>query len=40
LVFQVVFFLRAFPPKPCTRFSPFPCVPHALPTSFCLIWSA
>jgi hypothetical protein len=22
------------PPKPCTLFSPFPCVPHATPTSF------
>jgi hypothetical protein len=37
--FQVVYFLRAFPPKPCTLFCPPPCVPHALPTSFliCLI---
>jgi hypothetical protein len=33
-------FLRAFPPEPCTRFSPLPCVPHASPTSFSLIWSA
>jgi hypothetical protein len=26
-VFKVVFFLRAFPPKSCARFSPLPCVP-------------
>jgi hypothetical protein len=25
-----------FPPKPCTLFSPLPCVPHAPPTSFAL----
>jgi hypothetical protein len=31
LVFPVVSFLRAFPPKPCTLFSPLPCVPHARP---------
>jgi hypothetical protein len=37
---QVVFFLRAFTSKPCTRFSHLPCVPHALPTSFSLILSA
>jgi hypothetical protein len=36
LVFQVVFFLRAFPPKPCTRFSPLPCVPHT-PALFILL---
>jgi hypothetical protein len=30
------YFFRAFPPKPCTLFSPLPCVPHALPTSFAL----
>jgi hypothetical protein len=37
-VFQVVSFLRAFPPKPCTLFSPLLRVPHALPTSFtCMI---
>jgi hypothetical protein len=40
LVFQVVFFILVFPPKPCTRFSPLPCVPHAPPNSFSLIWSA
>jgi hypothetical protein len=40
LVFQVVSFLRAFPPKPCTHFSPLPCVPHALPTSFAVTWCA
>jgi hypothetical protein len=39
LVFQVVFSLRAFPWKPCTCFSPLPCVPHAPPTSFPLILS-
>jgi hypothetical protein len=33
LVLQVVSFLWAFAPKPCTRFSSLPCVPHALPTS-------
>jgi hypothetical protein len=33
-------FLQAFTPKPCTIFSTLPCVPHALPTSFSLIWSA
>jgi hypothetical protein len=33
LVFWVVSFFRCFPPKPCTLFSPFLCVPHALPTS-------
>jgi hypothetical protein len=27
---------RAFPPKPCTLFSPLPCVLHAPPTSFAL----
>jgi hypothetical protein len=26
LVFRVVSFIRAFPPKPCTIFSPLPCV--------------
>jgi hypothetical protein len=36
LVFRVVSFLRALPPKPCTLFSPVPCVLHALPTSFAL----
>jgi hypothetical protein len=36
LVFQVIPFPRAFPPKPCTLFSPLPCVPHAPPTSFAL----
>jgi hypothetical protein len=40
LVFQVISFLRAFPPKPCTLFSPLPCVPHAPPTSFSLTWLA
>jgi hypothetical protein len=40
LVLRVVSFLRAFPPKPCTIFSPLPCVPHALPTSFALTWCA
>jgi hypothetical protein len=34
LVFRVVSFLWAFPPKPCTIFSPLPCVPHAPPTLF------
>jgi hypothetical protein len=34
----VASFLRAFPPKPCTYFSPLPCVPHALQTSFALTW--
>jgi hypothetical protein len=33
-VFRVVSFLQAFPPKPCTLFSPLSCIPHALPTSF------
>jgi hypothetical protein len=32
----VVFFLRAFPPKPCTLFSPLPCVLHAPPAAFAL----
>jgi hypothetical protein len=36
LVFQLVSFLRAFPPKPCTLFCPLPCVPHAPPTPFAL----
>jgi hypothetical protein len=36
LVFQVVSFFRAFSPKPCTLFPPFPCVPHVVPTSFAL----
>jgi hypothetical protein len=40
LIFGRWFFLGAFPPKPCTSFIPLPCVPHALPTSFSLIWSA
>jgi hypothetical protein len=31
LVFPVGSFLRAFPPKPCTLFSPLLCVPHAHP---------
>jgi hypothetical protein len=26
LVFRVVSFLQNFPPKPCTIFSPLPCV--------------
>jgi hypothetical protein len=29
-----------FPPKPCTLFSPLPCVPYDLPTSFAFTWSA
>jgi hypothetical protein len=40
LVLQVVSFPRAFLPKPCTRFSPHPCLLHAPPTSFSLIRSA
>jgi hypothetical protein len=40
LVFQLVSFLRAFLPKLCTIFSPLPCVPHAPPVLFSLIWSA
>jgi hypothetical protein len=40
LVFRVVSFLLAFPPKPCTLLSPLPCVPHAPPTSSSLTWSA
>jgi hypothetical protein len=42
LVFQVVFFFRAFPPKPCTLLSPLPCMLHAPPTTLaftCLIVS-
>jgi hypothetical protein len=39
LVFQVVSFFLAFPPKPCTLSSPLPCVPHALPChSYNNIW--
>jgi hypothetical protein len=30
LVFPVVSFLRAFPPKPCTLFSPLPCPVHLI----------
>jgi hypothetical protein len=33
-------FPRAFPPKPCTLFSPLPCMPHDPPTSFALTWPA
>jgi hypothetical protein len=33
-------FLRAFPPKSCTRSYPLTCVPHGLPISFSSIWSA
>jgi hypothetical protein len=40
LVFQVVLILRTFPAKPCTSFSPLPCMPHTLPTSLSLIWPA
>jgi hypothetical protein len=36
-IYALVFFLRAFPPKPCTLFYPILCMPHALPTSFSLI---
>jgi hypothetical protein len=38
LVLPVVSFLRTFPPKPCTLFSPLPCVPHAPPITFALTW--
>jgi hypothetical protein len=37
VVFQVVSFFRASPPKPCTRFFTLPCVSHAPPTSFFFI---
>jgi hypothetical protein len=37
LVFRVVSFLLAFPSKPCTHSSTFPCVLHVLPTSVSLI---
>jgi hypothetical protein len=40
LVFRVVSFLRAFPPKPCTLICPLPCVPYVLPPSFALTWTA
>jgi hypothetical protein len=30
LVFQVVSFLRAFPPKPCTLPAPLPCLAHLI----------
>jgi hypothetical protein len=33
-------FPSAFPTKTLYTFSPCPCVPHAPPTSFSLIWSA
>jgi hypothetical protein len=34
----VVSFLRAFPPKPCTLFSPFPCAAHFILLDFiCLM---
>jgi hypothetical protein len=38
----VVSFLRAFPPKTCTLFSPLPCVPHTPPISFAeyKLWSS
>jgi hypothetical protein len=40
LVFQVVSFLLAFPPKPYTLSSPLPYLPLVPPTSFFLILSA
>jgi hypothetical protein len=40
LVFRVISFFRSFSPKHCTLFSPLPCVPHALSTSFALTWLA
>jgi hypothetical protein len=40
LFFRSVSFLLAYPTKSCTLFSTLPCVPHALPTSLALTWSA